>query len=180
MDQEARRAYARNRYHKLIQELKNTPGAYEAYKAEVARKAREKRERLKQTDPAAYEEYLQKSRKRQTNYRTRNSHKYHGTRREAVARWRKENPEAYRAQHLMRTYGITLEEYQAMLQRQQYRCAACATDKPGGKGDWHVDHCHGTGRVRGILCRACNTALGLVRDEPRTLRALANYLETAQ
>jgi hypothetical protein len=62
-----------------------------------------------------------------------------------------------------------------MLSKQGDVCAICATDKPTRVG-WVVDHCHSTGRVRGILCGNCNTALGMVKDNPETLLAAVTYL----
>lgn len=114
---------------------------------------------------------------RTARYRAKHKDKYHGTHREGVAKWRRENPETYREQHLKRKYGITLAEHDAMLTLQGNCCAGCSGLEPGGKGTWHVDHCHDTGKVRGLLCRGCNAALGLVKDSPETLRKLALYLE---
>ena len=72
-------------------------------------------------------------------------------------------------------YGITLAERDAMLAAQGYVCAICGTDNPG-KGDWHTDHCHSSGRVRGILCNNCNKLLGHARDNTDTLRNAIEYL----
>lgn len=78
--------------------------------------------------------------------------------------------------HLRRKFGITIEEFHSMLQDQGSRCKACGGNADMGYG-FHVDHCHSTGRIRGILCHGCNTALGLVRESPDRLRKLADYLE---
>lgn len=95
-----------------------------------------------------------------------------------VAKWRKDNPALYRAQHLRRVYGMTLAEHDSILAAQGNKCATCPATEAGGRGNtWHVDHDHETGRVRGILCRGCNTALGLIKDSAATLRALADYVE---
>ena len=88
-------------------------------------------------------------------------------------------PETYRKQHLQRTYGITPEEYDAMLVEQNNECACCGTNKPGNTRRnkyFVVDHDHTTGKVRGLLCHQCNTALGLVRDNPNTLSEMLSYL----
>lgn len=75
-------------------------------------------------------------------------------------------------------YGITPEQYGAMLQQQDNRCAICRSDKWPGKGSRpHVDHCHDTGKVRGLLCGKCNVALGNMDDDPIRLRAAAAYVE---
>lgn len=59
-------------------------------------------------------------------------------------------------------YGITLEDYERMLREQGGRCRICRADKQGKKADrrFHVDHDHGTGKVRGLLCTRCNVSLG--------------------
>lgn len=75
-------------------------------------------------------------------------------------------------------YGLSLEAYQAMLEGQKHVCAVCM--KPNTrKGDTRlmVDHCHVTGRVRGLLCHNCNAALGMADDDPDLLERLAEYLK---
>lgn len=81
-----------------------------------------------------------------------------------------------RTWRLKHKYGITRAQYEEMFTSQGNKCAACPATEPG-KSDWHIDHCHKTGRVRGVLCRDCNIALGFARDNPTTLRNLADYLE---
>ena len=71
-------------------------------------------------------------------------------------------------------------EFDALLDSQGGRCAICRTETAGGKGGWHVDHDHATGRIRGLLCHGCNIALGYFRDDPDRLRAAMAYLETAR
>jgi hypothetical protein len=77
-----------------------------------------------------------------------------------------------------RLYGITLADYDEMFAAQDGVCATCGSPDPGVKHDHlHVDHCHETGRVRGLLCRRCNSVIGYVHDNPDTLRRMADYLE---
>ena len=84
-----------------------------------------------------------------------------------------------RRNHQLKRYGMTIEEYEALLAQQGGTCAVCDSDNNGRT--MHVDHCHANGHVRGLLCSPCNTALGLSADDPERLRSLANYLErTAQ
>jgi len=53
----------------------------------------------------------------------------------------------------------------------------CRTDKPGGRKErWHIDHDHVTGQVRGLLCGKCNSAIGLLQDDPEIIRAAAKYV----
>lgn len=73
-------------------------------------------------------------------------------------------------------YGVTLDWYNAQIERQGGRCAICR-QVPTGERPWHVDHCHDSGVVRGLLCGPCNTGLGHMRDNPAVLRAAADYLE---
>ena len=62
-----------------------------------------------------------------------------------------------------------------MLAAQGGRCAICQTIQPE-RGRWYVDHCHATGRIRGILCRVCNTGLGAFRDDPSVMQNAITYL----
>lgn len=96
--------------------------------------------------------------------------------------WRARNPEKYaeglRRWNLRTRYGITLEEYDALLTAQGGRCAICGTDSPGRRVKFFaVDHDHRTGAVRGLLCQLCNQALGQWRDAPAILRRAIAYLE---
>lgn len=74
-------------------------------------------------------------------------------------------------------YGLTQGEFDALLFSQGYKCAACGEDKATAKQDWHLDHCHSTKKVRGILCPHCNVAIGYAKDSPEKLRRMADYLE---
>jgi hypothetical protein len=74
-------------------------------------------------------------------------------------------------------YGITPEEYDAIVERQGGGCI-CGSIHPGGRWRrFHVDHDHQTNRVRGVLCHGCNTALGLVDEDPARLYQLMVYLK---
>ena len=80
-------------------------------------------------------------------------------------------------QHIFyKTRGITIEERDRILEEQGSVCAACGSDKPNSIKGWHVDHCHTTGVIRGVLCANCNVALGQVKDSVGTLQALIDYL----
>ena len=86
------------------------------------------------------------------------------------------NPERTRNNDLKRNYGITLEEHTKMYENQNGVCAIC---KKPGDGKWKklcVDHCHTTGKVRGLLCKRCNIALGEVGDNISTLQKMIEYL----
>jgi Autographiviridae endonuclease VII len=79
----------------------------------------------------------------------------------------------YRDAERARRYGLSLADYRALEKRQGHACAICRKMTR----DLCIDHCHVTGRVRGLLCRSCNSALGLYADDPRRLRAALAYLK---
>lgn len=81
-------------------------------------------------------------------------------------------------EHYRRKYGITGAVRDRMLSEQGGVCKICkrAPDPRHGGSRLHVDHCHTTGRVRGLLCSPCNTALGLLREDPLLFAAAAAYL----
>lgn len=99
--------------------------------------------------------------------------------------WRKANPDKLakyksndakvrKGRKLKAKYGITLLEYEDMLLAQSNKCAICLGDAK--TETMCVDHCHVTGRVRGLLCNNCNTALGCLKDNADACQAAANYL----
>jgi hypothetical protein len=82
-----------------------------------------------------------------------------------------------RERHLIKKYGVTLKDYDAMLISQGGECAICNKPESEEKhGVLHVDHCHKTGVVRGLLCNNCNQVLGRAMDNPETLCRAAEYL----
>lgn len=89
--------------------------------------------------------------------------------------WHLNNPDKDHASKIRRQFGV---DYSTLLQDQQGRCAICGTDSPGGRGRFHVDHCHKTGKVRGLLCHCCNLMLGHSKDNPETLARAIAYLTT--
>ena len=99
--------------------------------------------------------------------------------RKRVAENYAKDPSIYQNNHLKRNYGITLNEYNEMLKEQDHKCATCGTTEAGGKhGKFMVDHSHNTGKVRGLLCKSCNIALGEIKDNRQTLLNMVEYLET--
>ena len=93
--------------------------------------------------------------------------------------WAKSNPEKYRdsTRNTRRKieYGIGHEEFNEILKKQGGKCAICNSkiDKKS-----HLDHCHETSRVRGILCQSCNLGLGRFKDNVEFLKNAIKYLET--
>ena len=128
-------------------------------------------------------------------FRARAKARYPLVREANIARaqkWREDNLERYqanqrrirstpegklrqRAGHLMRKFGMTIEEYDAMLEAQGGGCFICGRP-PREDISLHVDHDHLTGKVRGILCFRCNNALADFGEDPDILRKAASYV----
>lgn len=82
-----------------------------------------------------------------------------------------------RKSHLKRKFGLTVEQWDRMLEQQGGGCAICK-GQPTTSHGFHVDHCHETGKIRGLLCHGCNTTLGAVKESVDTLKAMIEYLES--
>ena len=98
--------------------------------------------------------------------------------------WRDKNSRKVKNASLKKAFGITLDDYDNLLNGQNGVCAICKkkeTLKQKGKDmpqDLAVDHCHSTGKVRGLLCRKCNTGLGNFHDSPETMLKAIDYLNS--
>jgi hypothetical protein len=78
------------------------------------------------------------------------------------------------------TYGLSPGRYEEILIEQGHRCAICQRIEPGGVGNvFHVDHCHKTQIVRGLLCSSCNIGLGNLGDNVETMLRAIEYLRNA-
>lgn len=101
----------------------------------------------------------------------------------ATKAWAAANPKEWdrhrRKSHLRKQYNITPEEFDRILRDQGGVCAICG-DPPGDSRGFrpHVDHCHSTGRVRGILCGRCNIGIGQFQDDPELVAKALAYLES--
>ena len=95
-------------------------------------------------------------------------------------KWGKQNPEKKKRVNknsvLKCRYGISLEIYEQMLKRQNGVCEIC-NQKCKTKPSLSVDHCHATQKVRGLLCHACNTTIGHMKDSTELLLKAVKYLE---
>lgn len=97
---------------------------------------------------------------------------YTAARAERISELRKEQRRILR-------YGLVRGQYDEMLQEQDYKCLICGKehDPDAPRGSLSVDHVHGTGEIRGLLCDLCNRGLGFFHDCPEKLRAAARYVE---
>lgn len=91
---------------------------------------------------------------------------------ERVRKWRAKNPD-YK---LGLDYGITRVQYNEMFEKQNGCCAICKRHQSEFSKALHVDHCHKSDKVRGLLCHQCNVALGLLKDDSTRLESAIAYL----
>jgi protein-arginine kinase activator protein McsA len=93
----------------------------------------------------------------------------------------KKRSDSIRWSTIKRKFGLTKEDYKSLLKSQDWVCAICGNFETktvkGRVQSLSVDHCHTTGEVRGLLCNACNTAIGNFKDDPELLRKAASYIE---
>jgi len=101
----------------------------------------------------------------------------HRHRSETDPEYRKKCLEKWHKNKLRLKYRLSNEDYQAILESQDGRCAICRTDKTEL---FVVDHDHATGRVRGILCRHCNLGLGHFHDDEAQIQRALEYLTLCQ
>lgn len=91
--------------------------------------------------------------------------------------WYNNNKDKYKDRAMRRKYGISTEVYNQMRESQNYRCAICGLGEESLTKGLVVDHCHGSGKVRKLLCTTCNTGIGMFKDNPRILALAVDYLK---
>lgn len=89
--------------------------------------------------------------------------------------WNKKHPGAHRSAHYKNRYGITLAEFDAIAESQDWKCAICRQEKK-----LSLDHCHSTNQIRGLLCKDCNFGLGNFYDNVFHLKRAIEYLRLSQ
>lgn len=150
------RAVARAAYRARQKEIKSLPET----KRKAAARAKEWRARLRSEQPELYQQRLEEnSRRGKASYET--------------------GRERYVDKGLLWRFGITLEEARALLIQQSSRCPICLCQLPDfleAERRTCVDHCHATGKVRGILCNKCNLGLGHLQDDVERLERGIKYL----
>lgn len=110
---------------------------------------------------AKTEEYYKRHREEQRRWRTKNLEK---------------NKEIQRKSYLKFKYGLTVEDYNDLLETQNYKCAICESD-PIIYSNLSIDHCHETGKIRGLLCQNCNSAIGFLKEDPEVVLKAYQYLQ---
>ena len=111
----------------------------------------------------------------------KNAHGFGYCCKECTAVYKKKvyDPVRMRNKWYMYNYGITLDDYNRMLKIQNNRCAICNGTETGRKDIkyFNVDHCHTTGKVRGLLCHGCNSGIGNMKDDVELLDKAIAYLK---
>lgn len=77
-----------------------------------------------------------------------------------------------------RMFGLTSEQFEELKLKQNFACAICSNELEPGRRT-HIDHCHATGKVRGLLCENCNRGLGMFKDNKSYLENAIRYLQNA-
>jgi hypothetical protein len=142
------------------------------------------RDRERQQKNRLNPEKAAKEKKRRREYEQLHREKYRLIRQH----WREKNRARFQATsraHALKKYGISVQDYDQLLESQGDVCAVCAGPQPKRKSRtgklvdavFCVDHNHVTGEVRGLLCTSCNLVLGNSKDNPGVLRSAIAYLE---
>jgi len=94
--------------------------------------------------------------------------------------WRAANRDHIRNQQLIKKYGIDLEGFNKIFETKGKVCCICGATESGNGRDFHLDHHRATLRIRGVLCHACNTMIGLARELVSTLQKAIDYLAASE
>ena len=128
-------------------------------------KVNSQEQRLK--DPAKYKEVDRKSNSKLENRKRRKN---------TASNWVKENPDKHKDTILKRYYNITLIDYNILFSDQGGCCAICNSHQDQLKSPLCVDHNHVTGKVRGLLCKPCNSGIGFLKDNKDLCLKAYGYL----
>lgn len=86
--------------------------------------------------------------------------------------------ESYKWRNIKNTYGLSKEDFFDILEEQNNKCKLCKNSFVSlGKNDLHIDHCHETNKIRGLLCMKCNVGLGMLGDNEEGLSKALAYVK---
>lgn len=98
--------------------------------------------------------------------------------RAGIAKWKRDNPDkvkkSVRYSTIKKKYKITEDDWNKMFEAQGKTCAICG--EVNSVGHWATDHCHESGKIRGILCSKCNVGIGIFKDDVWLLQSAIKYL----
>lgn len=140
-----------------------------------------RRNREKYTNRPEYRSKLNKRSReyhsRESTYKRKSSSEYREKINKKNKRKREEDPLFFKVQRLKSLWGLSRIQYEQMFTDQHNMCLICKTNIAPFDFNSHVDHCHTSGEIRGILCGHCNRGIGCFLDNPAFLRSAALYLE---
>lgn len=157
---------------------------WEDYDSEYKKKREAKSYAIKKEKYESDPEFRKKILAKQSEWRKEqwaNNPEYREKIKAQLKKARDNNPEFRknaRKSNLKRQYGMTPEEYDQMLEEQDGRCKICGTHQSELKRRLAIDHCHKSGKIRGLLCADCNTGIGHLKDDPKILEKAKQYLES--
>lgn len=134
------------------------------------KKRKEKIAKLKIESPEKYNEIIDRRRFTGREWTRKNNERINKKRRGT------RDPIKIKNNQLKRIYGITLEDFNIMIESQGNKCKICK-NKFEKQFDVKTDHCHKTSKVRGLLCGKCNSALGLLKENITTLKNMIKYIK---
>jgi hypothetical protein len=138
-------------------------------------------EKVREANKRSYLKHRGKLLEYQEKYRQANRERLAAEQRARRKRWTPEQRERARqykrAYQLQKRYGITVEQYDELLAAQGGKCAICQTTRRGTYNVLDVDHCHQTGKVRGLLCTSCNSAIALLGDDAEGVGRALKYMK---
>lgn len=79
--------------------------------------------------------------------------------------------------HIRRNFGLLPHQFKSMMESQDYKCAICGIHRDNYNKEFAIDHCHNTGKIRGLLCTNCNTGIGMLQDNIEILNSAIKYLQ---
>jgi hypothetical protein len=185
MDKEQQKQANREAVKRYREKIRSDPHKHEERKAKQREWNKARMDEIK-SDPIKYAEYLEKEKQRgkqkrkevqQDPVRKEKRNKYYKEytekNKERVKKYQSRSPEQWKKINIARRYGITVEYYDSLLEKQNGLCAICLK-KPN---KIFVDHCHVSGIVRALLCNKCNSAIGLFHEDTEIINSAIQYLE---
>ena len=165
-------AYAKKYYANNKEHIKAKNKEYRKLNKEIV--ASKKKQHYGKRDKKARRNY-------NVEYYKKNKEKYNIT----SSKWYRDNKETVIAANRKRKHGISSTEYDNMLEEQDNKCKICLTSfaditLKDGRTPIHIDHCHTTNKIRGLLCNLCNVGLGHFKDNTKLLTNAIVYLNTQE
>ena len=161
--------------------VENNPEKVMRYNEKTKEQRKKYRELNKESIKIRQQEWYEKNKERILFLRKENYqlNKEEIKKRQEAYRNKPLSKERARNNNLMRQFGIDINGYNQILESQNYTCAICGSNETGSAHTQHfsVDHCHKTGKIRGLLCKPCNIMLGESQDDPKILFRAIEYLE---